>query len=146
MWKIYSIIPYDQAWESSCFQVISVIFLFFSFSFLLDGITHILYGSWHWDNYMIAPVPVKQPWRIWVKSTLNQPQQITQNMKGVSSYWDSMVLFWVLPLMINSYMALCSMTDTVISRYGIIMWFAVTWYCILHRNTREKTWENNLRI
>ena len=25
---------------------------------------------WHWGNPpMIAPVPVKQPWRIWVKST-----------------------------------------------------------------------------
>ena len=22
---------------------------------------------WHWGNRMIAPVPVKQPWRIWVK-------------------------------------------------------------------------------
>ena len=23
---------------------------------------------WHWGNHMIAPVPVKQPWRIWIKS------------------------------------------------------------------------------
>ena len=23
---------------------------------------------WHWGNHMIAPVPVKEPWRIWVKS------------------------------------------------------------------------------
>ena len=22
---------------------------------------------WHWGNHMIAPVPVMQPWRIWVK-------------------------------------------------------------------------------
>ena len=30
---------------------------------------------WHWGNHMIAPVPVKQPWSIWVntshKSTKN---------------------------------------------------------------------------
>ena len=125
--------------------------LFLLFLKVLSGFMgwHYPYPSgflhWHWGNHVIAPVPVKQPWRIWVKSTLNQPQQNTQSMKGVSSSWDSVVLFWVLPLMVNSYMALRSMTDTVISRYGIIMWFGVTWYCIRHRNTREKTWENNLR-
>ena len=27
----------------------------------LSGFLH-----WHWGNHMIAPVPVKQPWRIWV--------------------------------------------------------------------------------
>ena len=29
---------------------------------------------WHWGNRMIAPVPVKQPWRIWIKSTNTNPQ------------------------------------------------------------------------
>ena len=24
---------------------------------------------WHWGNHMIAPVPVKQPWRIWIQLT-----------------------------------------------------------------------------
>ena len=24
---------------------------------------------WHWGNHMIAPVPVKYPWRVWVKFT-----------------------------------------------------------------------------
>ena len=24
---------------------------------------------WHWGNHMIAPVPVKQPWRIWVNKS-----------------------------------------------------------------------------
>ena len=30
---------------------------------------------WHWGNQMIAPEPVKQPWKIWVISTCIQPQQ-----------------------------------------------------------------------
>ena len=29
----------------------------------------------HWGNRMIAPVPVKQSWRIWVKLTRTEPQQ-----------------------------------------------------------------------
>ena len=28
---------------------------------------------WHWGNHMIAPVPVKQPWRIWVNDHINMP-------------------------------------------------------------------------
>ena len=28
---------------------------------------------WHWDNHMIATVPVKQPWKIWVKLTTESP-------------------------------------------------------------------------
>ena len=27
---------------------------------------------WHWGNHMIAPVTVKQPWRIWVKCTITK--------------------------------------------------------------------------
>ena len=27
---------------------------------------------WHWGKHMIAPVPVQQPWRIWVKLTLTK--------------------------------------------------------------------------
>ena len=30
---------------------------------------------WHWGNRMIALVPVKQPWRIWVKLIAIRPQQ-----------------------------------------------------------------------
>ena len=28
---------------------------------------------WHWGNHMIAPEPVKQPWRIGIKSTHTNP-------------------------------------------------------------------------
>ena len=35
---------------------------------------------WHWGNHMIAPVPVKQPWRIWVKSVGSKPKQSTTNL------------------------------------------------------------------
>ena len=36
---------------------------------------------WHWGNHMIAPVPVKQPWRIWVNSSPN-------------SLWPRDVIWW----------------------------------------------------
>ena len=31
----------------------------------------------HWDDCIIIPMPVKQPWLIWVKSTRNKPQWTT---------------------------------------------------------------------
>ena len=34
--------------------------------------------SWHWGNHMIAPVPVKQPWRIWLNRF--QESTITDNI------------------------------------------------------------------
>ena len=41
--------------------------------------THLPYPSgllhWHWGNHMVAPVPVKQPRRIWVKSLGIKPKQ-----------------------------------------------------------------------
>ena len=35
--------------------------------FPLWSILSIFWGlsRWHWSNHMIAPVPVKQPWRLW---------------------------------------------------------------------------------
>ena len=46
--------------------------------------THLPYSSallhWHWSNHMIAPVPVKQPWRIWVKSVGSKTKQSTANL------------------------------------------------------------------
>ena len=43
---------------------------------------------------MIAPVPVKQPWRIWVYLTGMEPQQnkTQQNMNRVQNYWDVMCI------------------------------------------------------
>ena len=29
---------------------------------------------WHWGNSMMAPVPVKQPWRIWVNKSYEFPK------------------------------------------------------------------------
>ena len=41
------------------------------------------YGSgllhWHWGNHMIAPVPVKEPWTIWVELTNSIIPQNTVN-------------------------------------------------------------------
>ena len=40
-------------------------FFVFFYNLVLDDFTHISgLLHWHWGNHMIAPVPVKQPWRI----------------------------------------------------------------------------------
>ena len=39
-------------------------------------------GLLHWGNRMIAPVPVQQPWRVWVNSTVLYPHQITEKSSG----------------------------------------------------------------
>ena len=47
--------------------------------------------DWHWGNHMIVPALVKQPWRIWVKLTGNQPQQNT-SANHVLNSWDVLQL------------------------------------------------------
>ena len=37
---------------------------------------HLALVHWHWDNYMIVAVPLKEPWRIWVSLVCNKTQQI----------------------------------------------------------------------
>ena len=48
--------------------------MWFTYSYL-SGLLH-----WHWDNHIIAPVPVKQSLSIWLKLAYNQAQQCTNNM------------------------------------------------------------------
>ena len=52
-----------------------------------------LYPSWllhkHWDCHMIAPVPVKQPWRIWVNENKIQQHEQCNHMKVLASNWGS---------------------------------------------------------
>ena len=41
---------------------------------------------WHWGNRMIAPVPVKQPWRIWVKIGCYQTRTKLTKVGGSGMY------------------------------------------------------------
>ena len=44
---------------------------------------------WHWGNHMIAPVPVKQPWRIWVnvpESAINWNNKTTTNQSTTKPF------------------------------------------------------------
>ena len=69
-WSLYTgFTIYIYKW-SVCSAIISSIYLYPS------GLLH-----WHWGNHMIAPVPVKQPWRIWVKVTGTKPQHTTAKCK-----------------------------------------------------------------
>ena len=46
-----------------CFVVLWY-WLILCISVLASGLLH-----WHWGNHTIAPVPVKQPWRIWINKS-----------------------------------------------------------------------------
>ena len=47
----------------------------------------------HWGNRMIAPVPVEQPWRIWIKSTGILPQQ--DHDKARTLHVHILGIYWV---------------------------------------------------
>ena len=52
------------------------------FNLYQSGLLH-----WHWGNHMIAPVPVKQPWRIWV----NKSQQ-SASLKWKCHHFDEILV------------------------------------------------------
>ena len=54
---------------------------------------------WHWGNHMIAPVPVKLPWMIWVKHTSTKPQQ---SIKCGHDSWDYNAPYYCPPLIPRS--------------------------------------------
>ena len=55
-------------------------------SIILNGFMWFFYPyssgllHWHWSNDMIAPVPLKKPWRIWVRLTSTKPKQIVSHV------------------------------------------------------------------
>ena len=42
---------------------------------------------WHWDNLWIVPVPVKQPWMIWVNNSSESHPQPQSTMKLYPYTW-----------------------------------------------------------
>ena len=61
--------PIDQASpECSASWELFILFIFFVEDQYWFDFTHMLH--WYWGNHVIAPVPVKQPWRIWVNWSL----------------------------------------------------------------------------
>ena len=54
---------------------------------LRNGFTYILH--WHLDKRMIAPVPVKERRRIWMKLTFSKPQH---SANSVHFSWDEIIL------------------------------------------------------
>ena len=66
--KIYFII-HGLYFPRSIHRVHTLCFVavwFWLLSPVYSGLFH-----WHWGNHIIAPVPVKQPWRIWVIDYMN---------------------------------------------------------------------------
>ena len=65
----------QQGWN--CYKVLASLFLQWSCTDLFypypSGLLH-----WHWGNHMIAPVPVKQPWRIWASKWIHKVLMINQ--------------------------------------------------------------------
>ena len=55
--------------------------------------------NWHWGNPMIAPVPVKQPWKIWVMIIWTQQSEAQQSWVHILWYMLSMISsHWFRPL------------------------------------------------
>ena len=58
--------------------------------------SHVIYWPYspgllhgHWGNRTIAPVPVKQPWRIWLNPACTK---LWQNMNYVYNSWDVLLM------------------------------------------------------
>ena len=68
---------------------------------------------WHWGNHMIAPVPVKQPWRIWVN----------QSVPNHNKTWTMCILYgnYCMCLVISG-VQLSLYIHTWISNYTHIKW------------------------
>ena len=70
--RVYSM-KYAYGFHLFCFDVAARLLLANWFmSSIYPYHSGLLY--WHWGNLMIAPVPVKLSWMIWVKSTTTKPQ------------------------------------------------------------------------
>ena len=54
---------------NSWYDIFSCRFMWFVYPYP-SGFLH-----WHRVNHMITPMPTKEPWRIWVKTTMTKPQQ-----------------------------------------------------------------------
>ena len=59
---VYSISQELYTWFMFCY-----VLLWFSTCRIYPYSSGLLH--WHWGNHMIAPVPVKQPWRMWVNKS-----------------------------------------------------------------------------
>ena len=63
--------------------------------------THIVQGCFtgtgaiKWGNQMIAPVPVKQPWKIWVKISSSSHNKTQENTHKVLNSWDAICVLSV---------------------------------------------------
>ena len=80
---IHSIVrPKKYGWRFVVFVLFCFVLFLLSTGWFYPYPSRLLH--WHWGNLMIAPVPVKQPWRIWINAT----QESNMNNKTKSkSYW-----------------------------------------------------------
>ena len=63
---------------------------------------------WHWGNHMIAPVPVKQPWKIWVNTSYEyqQTDDIITKQSTIKPYvylWNILSTSYVLYIYVHIY-------------------------------------------
>ena len=79
----------DMVYVVLCFVVVisSVVWRYmWLFHLYSSGLLH-----WHWGNHMIAPVPVKWPWRIWIK-LIHARTQTGANC--VHIFWMHLIFFF----------------------------------------------------
>ena len=100
-WSIGLIRPWHMQYASRSIPYICWILFLLPTSSILVWFTWFIcpYPSgllpWHWGNLMIAPVPVKQSWKIWAGSTItkwnNNKTQQSRNYRH-HSWWHTLSL------------------------------------------------------
>ena len=100
VWHLTLLKICTQFWNALfCFVYIITLVIFIwpiYFGYIYLTYLPISFGMlpWHWGNHMIAPVPVKQPWRIWVN--YNWPpsnhNKIQQSVNHMHNSWDLLTI------------------------------------------------------
>ena len=83
-------IPWNMHMVLLCFVLLGYITILSGFMCLIysysSGLLH-----WHWGNHTIAPVPVKQPWRIWVNWCIPNHNEIRLFTNCAHNFWDILI-------------------------------------------------------
>ena len=86
-------------WGNHCYNGTGAIIWFFRVASLALGQSYDFSGllHWHWGNHMIAPVPVKQPWRIQVNKTHKATQNCINNkILSWTNPWHICILYMII--------------------------------------------------
>ena len=80
----------------SNYNMNTVCILFCFVTVRIKLILPISFRIWHWGNHMIAPVPEREPWRIWVNCIHRDEEYKTTKTKHIKTMWLFYVIYFML--------------------------------------------------